>query len=196
MVLSDDKNVPRLYNAHMSLETVGFYLKTLRELHGYTQEEVAGAIGVSRKQVERWEAGKHDPALSKFLVLVEFVQGDLLEATELLRSQAITKEEAKVRADTRFRRTQAENIIGVMNAHSGIKSGDNTTLQWSDLTPEEQAKIDKIIKETSPDKLNQILDDLRTGLQAERERLEQEEKDRLLDAIGGITRLFRQRGER
>lgn len=46
-------------------------LKKLREMHRYTQEEVADKIGVSRQAVAKWENGGTVPDINNCLALAE-----------------------------------------------------------------------------------------------------------------------------
>ena len=40
-------------------------LKQVREAKGWSQERLAGTVGVSREYIARLETGKHDPPLSR-----------------------------------------------------------------------------------------------------------------------------------
>lgn len=44
-----------------SLMTFGNQLKFLRDQLGWTQEQTAEYLEVSKSAVEKWESGKHDP---------------------------------------------------------------------------------------------------------------------------------------
>ncbi len=51
----------------------------LRAASGYTQEDVAHRIGVSRQSVAKWEAGKSTPDLEKLIALAELFDVSLDE---------------------------------------------------------------------------------------------------------------------
>ncbi len=51
----------------------------LRAASGYTQEDVAHRIGVSRQSVAKWEAGKSTPDLEKPIALAELFDVSLDE---------------------------------------------------------------------------------------------------------------------
>ena len=61
-------------------------LQQLRKANGYSQEVLAGKLGVSRQSVTKWEAEKSYPEMDKLLKLCQIfdvtlddlVQGDLL----------------------------------------------------------------------------------------------------------------------
>lgn len=50
---------------------IGFFLKTLREEKGITQEQLAEMVGVSNRTVSRWENGRNMPDLSILVQLTE-----------------------------------------------------------------------------------------------------------------------------
>lgn len=52
-------------------DTFGSIFSTARIAAGYTLDEVAGRIGVSRLTVYRWERGEHEPAWSGALAAIE-----------------------------------------------------------------------------------------------------------------------------
>ena len=57
-------------------------LVELRRAHGYSQEELAGRLGVSRQAVSKWENGTSDPSTVNLLALAKLYG---VSADELLR---------------------------------------------------------------------------------------------------------------
>ena len=49
----------------------------LRKLKGYTQEDIAGRVGVSRQSVAKWESGESLPDLEKSRLLAEILDVSL-----------------------------------------------------------------------------------------------------------------------
>ena len=60
------------------LPTVAANLKAAREARGLTQKQVADAIGVTNRDVSRWENGKVEPGRKyRFALAGFFFAGDL-----------------------------------------------------------------------------------------------------------------------
>ena len=77
------------------LENLGIKLKTIREHLGYTQEEMAAAVGKKgksrRSRVHEWEKGLREPDLACLLTyarLVGISTDDLLDDDVKLRLQS------------------------------------------------------------------------------------------------------------
>ena len=47
-------------------------LVTLRNLHGYSQEDIAEKIGISRQAYAKWESGATVPDIEKSMLLADF----------------------------------------------------------------------------------------------------------------------------
>ena len=60
-------------------------LVQLRKQHGYSQEELAAKLGLSRQAVSKWESGASDPSTSNLLALARLYG---VSAEELLREAA------------------------------------------------------------------------------------------------------------
>jgi transcriptional regulator with XRE-family HTH domain len=56
----------------MDQQKIGNFLKTLRNEHGLTQEQLAAQLNVSRRTVSRWETGRNLPDLSILIELADF----------------------------------------------------------------------------------------------------------------------------
>lgn len=54
--------------------------RMLREKAGITQEEIAGALGVSRPAISRWESGARTPRGERLLDYIELLD-QLMKAT-------------------------------------------------------------------------------------------------------------------
>jgi transcriptional regulator with XRE-family HTH domain len=58
---------------HTLAGAIGERLRAFREEHGLSQADVAERTGISREQINRYEAGKMVPTLKKFGILVRFM---------------------------------------------------------------------------------------------------------------------------
>ncbi|NJL33547.1 MAG: helix-turn-helix transcriptional regulator [Chloroflexaceae bacterium] len=97
----------------MSEMAAAAYLKTLREKRGATQEDLAQAIGVEKRQVQNWEAGRNTPGIANLARVMKYLQGSIelyaqlllsIGATtddgiELARQQIVEQQEAKTFTD-------------------------------------------------------------------------------------------------
>lgn len=70
------------------MQAVGIYLRELRTAEGLTQEQAGRRGGVSTKSVERWEAGKTEPALTDLIAYVKALRGDVRRVVALLLGEA------------------------------------------------------------------------------------------------------------
>jgi transcriptional regulator with XRE-family HTH domain len=68
----------------MSMIAVGAYLRVLRKAEKKTQKQVADAIRVNSKTIERWEAGENEPAFTDLRPYVRYVRGSLVRVLSLL----------------------------------------------------------------------------------------------------------------
>lgn len=74
----------------------GAYLRTLREEKtGYSQKDIAQAIRVSPKTIERWEAGANEPGLSDLHPYIDMVRGSLLIVVRLLTEKGATADDGR-----------------------------------------------------------------------------------------------------
>lgn len=79
-------------------------LKVLRTQKGYTQEEIANRLNVSRQAVSRWETGKSVPDIENLALLAEIYS---ISIDELLGKERICEEEKK---ENKFER----EIVGMI----------------------------------------------------------------------------------
>ena len=63
----------------MDLQKIGTFLKTLRNEQGFTQEQLAEKLNVSRRTVSRWETGSNMPDLDLLIEMADLYQVDLRE---------------------------------------------------------------------------------------------------------------------
>lgn len=84
----------------MNQEKIGKFIAELRKKKGYTQEQLAEALGVTNRSVSRWENGKNMPDVSLFQPLCNQLD---ITVKELLDGEASQEEDAE--------RMSAESII-------------------------------------------------------------------------------------
>lgn len=68
-------------------------LKAYRIQHGYTQEELAKALGVSQQTVSSWESRSQDPRLSNLKKMAELFETDLNVIFSLFNTTKVVKNE-------------------------------------------------------------------------------------------------------
>ena len=63
----------------MDLQKIGTFLKELRKEKGFTQEQLAESLNVSRRTVSRWETGSNMPDLDLLMEISDLYAVDLRE---------------------------------------------------------------------------------------------------------------------
>ena len=63
----------------MDLQKIGTFMKDLRKEKGFTQEQLAESLNVSRRTVSRWETGMNMPDLDLLMELSDLYAVDLRE---------------------------------------------------------------------------------------------------------------------
>ena len=63
----------------MDLQKIGAFLKELRKEKGFTQEQLAETLNVSRRTVSRWETGNNMPDLDLLMEIANLYEVDLRE---------------------------------------------------------------------------------------------------------------------
>ena len=63
----------------MDLQKIGPFLKELRKEKGFTQEQLAETLNVSRRTVSRWETGNNMPDLDLLMEIADLYEVDLRE---------------------------------------------------------------------------------------------------------------------
>ena len=66
------------------METVGLYLRDLRDAAGLTQDEAADLAGVDKKTIRRWETGSNEPKLTDLYRYVRSINGSIQHVVNLL----------------------------------------------------------------------------------------------------------------
>lgn len=67
------------------MKAVGSYLRTLRDLHDFSQQEVADFAHISDRTVGNWEKGERDPTMPSFKSVLDKLQGDWDDVLYLMR---------------------------------------------------------------------------------------------------------------
>ena len=83
----------------------------LRKANGFTQEELAAKLNVSRQSVSKWESGQSVPEMEKLVALSEIFQvstDHLLKPSELdqlsIKTEMLEKQQQELAAENRKRR--------------------------------------------------------------------------------------------
>ena len=63
----------------MDLQKIGTFMKELRKEKGFTQEQLAESLNVSRRTVSRWETGSNMPDLDLLMEISDLYEVDLRE---------------------------------------------------------------------------------------------------------------------
>lgn len=70
----------------MAMTNVGVYLKTLRDEHGLTLDDVANAAGVTDRAVAAWEKGKNTPSIENIRGALGILKGAWEDIVDLLKA--------------------------------------------------------------------------------------------------------------
>ena len=109
----------------------GLRIKQYRERNGYSQEELAGFLGVTRRTISRWEQNKSKPNVDELSRIAKFI--------------GVTEEELISEEDTPVSSTVLERISdGVDNLVSGQETINESIVSNHD---EYSKKQDELIKE-------------------------------------------------
>lgn len=66
------------------MEAIGVYVRTLRDRRGFTQEGLAGLVGISEKTMRNLESGRHDPKIETLAQIVVQIRGSLAHIARLM----------------------------------------------------------------------------------------------------------------
>ena len=76
----------------MNQEKIGNFIKSLRESHNMTQEELASLIPISRQAISKWERGLGIPDSSTLICLSKIFD---VSINEILSGEHISSENIK-----------------------------------------------------------------------------------------------------
>lgn len=112
-------------------------LAALRKAHGYSQEELADKIGVSRQAVSKWERTESSPDTDNLIALAnvyEMSLDELLGITKDGSGDAVFDDESKVNTDTDGESSTIElDLDNLADAiHSEIRSEYKSAMKSSD----------------------------------------------------------------
>lgn len=79
----------------MDIVKIGKFLQTLRKKNGFTQEQLAERMGVSRRTISRWETGSNMPDMDMLMELSDLYTVDLREILNGERKSEHMNEELK-----------------------------------------------------------------------------------------------------
>lgn len=94
-------------------------LMELRRKHGYSQEQLADKLDVTRQSVSKWESGASQPELSKLILLSELfeVSIDYLVKDDYVQETAAVSSEAEARIHAKID-TLARNVDTTVYAYT------------------------------------------------------------------------------
>lgn len=95
----EHRPMPRTATAHPELRAIGARMKRVRESGGWTQEQLAEAIGVTPHTVSQYERGEQSPRLTTLLRLAATLRvrpGELIDVALPVPTAAAPPEGAEV----------------------------------------------------------------------------------------------------
>ncbi len=105
-----DKKVWVVYTRGMGMKDAGAYLRHLRKRHGLTQGDVARAIGVTARQVWRWEQGETEPLASALAKYARLVTGSPGHVFRLLLEGGFNEGDAEILAEAQLNRVRSTSL--------------------------------------------------------------------------------------
>ncbi len=97
--------------------TMGERILKLRKAHGWSQEELADRIGVSRQAISRWELDSAKPDADNIIMLCELFG---VSADYLLRDQCCVETEDSKQGSARIQSVSAYQILGILLVISSV----------------------------------------------------------------------------
>ncbi len=154
-----------------------YKLRQLRRQNGFTQEDLAEALGVTRQTVSKWENGCSAPDLSLIPAIAAFfgVSTDTLFEYDLLQSKRMVEDIVKRAADIRVERpAEAEAII-----RDGLKKYPGNDILLNNL-------LYTMDRETRAEEMMEVCQGLIAVTKDDEVRL---------DALRILAELYHQKGE-
>lgn len=128
--MKQTKKSVRYQTEDMKLQAAGAYLRTLRSWHKLTQDDIAKALGVSSKQVSRWENGESDPSSTMLAAFCKLVHGSAIHLNALLTNPHVTELDGKNLAGQWLARSPSE-VPDVVEVLAVALAGDQQRLdRW------------------------------------------------------------------
>lgn len=141
----------------MGFRAAAIYLRTLRKLAGISQEEIAYHIGVSNKQVWRWERGESEPSASSLAAFTRKVGGSPAHLHRLILSDDITDEEVSRLAEEWFHREQTDQEDIPTDQDLEDLSPLSNALERRNRAHDKDSKSARAMLESEVNMLNQII---------------------------------------
>lgn len=92
----------------MDIRKIGAYLKEIRKICNYTQEELAGELSVSRQAVSKWETGQAVPDI-EVMVKLSSIYG--ITINEIIEADISRIEGRILFSKTDIAKTRKKNIF-------------------------------------------------------------------------------------
>lgn len=92
----------------MDIQKIGTYLKEIRKICNYTQEELAGELSVSRQAVSKWETGQAAPDI-EMLIKLSSIYG--ITINEIIEADLSRMKGRILFSKTDIAKTQKKNIF-------------------------------------------------------------------------------------
>lgn len=71
--------------ANVTTKEIGVWLSQKRKEHGFTQQQVADALGMAKSMVSRWESGKRTIYADQFIAYCHAIGLSSSEMQEIIR---------------------------------------------------------------------------------------------------------------
>lgn len=147
----------------MNLLILSKYLQLLRKEHGYTQEDLAQKLTISRQAVSKWETGNTAPDLDTLLKLSKLYDktiNELLEPKIESANLRTFEDITKIPESSLIKLLSGFNIRDLVKAAMGASPAVNDFLQniYTDIDfRNEQQKIGRVRIDEIEDLQNQIV---------------------------------------
>ena len=99
----------------MQQKAVGSYLESLRQGRGLSHDDVAIVVGVSGRQVKRWEQGESVPSSQHLALLLDLLRGSPVDTQALYTNRKSTIQDGLRLAEERLR--QFPGKVEIQSGH-------------------------------------------------------------------------------